>query len=88
MTLVEPTNSKLGLNQALITTVSQVHKLIYFLLTGPDFNYKDVRLEAYVDDCEKPVDIYVVDAGLCIEIDGPCHFYNRKSDADEFKACN
>ena len=61
--------------------VSSAHKLIYFMLTSTEIGFRDVRIEHQFSDTET-CDIYVPEANLIIEIDGPTHFFNRKSSTD------
>lgn len=79
--LVDPTIMESQLENV---TVSQVHKLMYIILTGPDFGYEDVRIETVIGTGNNLVDIYVPEANMIIEIDGPAHFFNRKHDNDPF----
>ena len=73
-------NYQISNNSEEILSVYQ--KLIYYLLTYPEIGFKDVRIEKKFemkDDQDITVDLYIPEIDMIIEIDGPCHYYNRAS---------
>jgi hypothetical protein len=78
-------NYQISNNSEEILSVYQ--KLIYYLLTYPEIGFKDVRIEKKFemkDDQDITVDLYIPEIDMIIEIDGPCHYYNRASSSAPF----
>lgn len=51
-------------------------KFCHYLLTSPELGYTKVEVEYFLEK-SKATDIYIHDVDLCIEIDGPPHYFSN-----------
>jgi len=50
--------------------------MIYYLLTSPELGYKNVEIEKVTSRLTS-CDIFIPEANIILEINGPAHYLNR-----------
>ena len=59
-----------------LSKMSKGVKFCHYLLTSPELGYTKVEVEYFLEK-NKATDIYIHDVDLCIEIDGPPHYFSN-----------